>query len=110
MRSRNEHKHGELRMPTEVPTADSAVGVIEGHRSQLYRATVGRQRVSIGLIRICGSVETVDIFGCIEIIVERIQIAQSFGLHIGDNAGVDEGEPFILSKECLGRCQCVGSQ
>ena len=32
-------------MPTEVPTADSVVGVIEGHRSQPYLATAGVQRV-----------------------------------------------------------------
>jgi len=45
MLSRNEHKHGSLRMSTEATTVDSVVEVNEGHRSQPYLATAGAQRV-----------------------------------------------------------------
>ena len=46
-------------------------------------------------------IESRDILDSVKIVVKRIQVAEPLGLHIRDNAGIDEGERFVLAKEGL---------
>ena len=57
-----------------------------------------------GLVRvvgICCCLEPIDILDGVKIVVKRIQVAEPLGLHIRHNAGIDEGEGFVLAKEGL---------
>jgi hypothetical protein len=51
------------------------------------------------LVRVSSLIEAVDILSSVEVVVKRIEVAESFGLKVGDDAGVDEGELLVLPKE-----------
>jgi hypothetical protein len=60
------------------------------------------------LVWIRRRVEPRDVLDCVKVVIECIQVAEPLGLHICDNAGIDEGEWFILAEQCFPRREGVG--
>jgi len=86
-------------------TADRAVYPETEHRQQQCRLPAS---VRIVGIRCC--IEPIDILDSVKIVVKRIQVAKPLGLHIRHNAGIDEGEGFVLAKECLPGREGIGGE
>lgn len=69
----------------------------------LGRWTANLSEVSPGSIGVCRGIESVDIRGGVEIVVERVEVAESFCLHVRDNRGIDERELLVLPKDSFRR-------
>jgi hypothetical protein len=59
--------------------------------------------VSPESIGVCRGIESVDIRGGVEIVVERVEVAEYFCLYVRDNRGIDERELLVLPKESFRR-------
>jgi len=55
------------------------------------------------LVGIGSSIEAVDILSSVKVVVERVEVSESFGPHVGDETGIDEGELLVLPEECFPR-------
>ena len=97
-------------MPRVAATAvvdglDEFAGVADSGRGGVtagydgVRGQVRQVSRSGRIVRIRRRLESIDVVYGVEVVVERVQVAEPLSLHVGDKTGVDERERFVSAEQ-----------